>query len=106
MNILYLVEQGLLDQPILYLSKYIIENKSEYYQTLLNVTRYQEWDNWIPFMLRAVEKTAIWTKEKVLAIVELEKMTIDYIRSNEELSNNLLSRVSGRNIPKAVLPSI
>lgn len=57
-------------------------------------------------MLRAVEKTAIWTKEKVLAIVELEKMTIDYIRSNEELSNNLLSRVSGRNIPKAVLPSI
>ena len=85
-NILYLVEQGLLDQPILYLSKYIIENKSEYYQTLLNVTRYQEWDNWILFMLRAVEKTAIWTKEKVLAIVELEKMTIDYIRSNEELS--------------------
>lgn len=78
-NILYLVEQGLLDQPILYLSKYIIENKSEYYQTLLNVTRYQEWDNWILFMLRAVEKTAIWTKEKVLAIVELEKMTIDYI---------------------------
>lgn len=64
MNILYLVEQGLLDQPILYLSKYIIENKSEYYQTLLNVTRYQEWDNWILFMLRAVEKQLFGQKKK------------------------------------------
>ena len=86
LNILYLVEQKLLDQPVLYLSKYIIENKSEYYQALLNVTRKQEWNNWVLFMLRAVENTAIWTRDKVMAIVELEKMTIDFIRSNNELS--------------------
>jgi len=84
-NILYLVEQGLLDQPVLYLSKYIIENKSEYYKALLNVTRENAWEDWVLFMLRAVEDTATWTKDKVHAIVKLEQKTIDYIRSNSEL---------------------
>jgi Fic family protein len=90
-NILYLVEQELLDLPVLYLSKYIIENKSEYYQALLNVTREQAWEEWILFMLRAVESTALWTRDKVAAIVRLEKMTIDYIQSDEEL-NKIYSR--------------
>ena len=90
-NILYLVEQGLLDQPVLYLSKYIIENKADYYKALLNVTQNQAWEEWILFMLKAVETTANWTKNKVSAIVKLEQMTIDYIRTNEEL-NKIYSR--------------
>lgn len=86
LNMLYLVEQQLLDLPVLYLSKYIIENKTEYYKKLLNVTREQAWEDWILFMLKAVESTATWTRAKVGAIVKLEKQTIDYINSQEDLS--------------------
>lgn len=91
LNILYLVEKGLLDQPVLYLSKYIIENKADYYKALLNVTKNHAWEEWVQFMLKAVECTAVWTKEKVSAIVALEHQTIDWMRSIDEL-NKIYSR--------------
>ena len=91
LNILFLVEKGLLDQPVLYLSKYIIENKADYYKALLNVTKKKAWEEWILFMLKAVECTATWTKEKVNAIVSLERQTIEYIRSINDL-NKIYSR--------------
>jgi len=53
-NILFLVEQGLLDSPILYLSRHIIQHKRDYYRLLLNVTRNQAWDDWIMFILNGV----------------------------------------------------
>ena len=55
LNSLFLVEQGLLPLPILYLSRYIIANKADYYRLLLGVTRDGAWEPWLLYMLRAVE---------------------------------------------------
>jgi Fic family protein len=79
-NILFLVEQGLLDTPILYLSRYIIQNKSDYYRLLLSVTHNQAWGDWIMFMLNGVEETCIWTTEKIKAIRELMQHTSQYVQ--------------------------
>ena len=58
LNILYLVVQGLLDLPILYLSQYIIKNKQEYYRLLQVVRAQQDWESWILYMLEGVTETA------------------------------------------------
>ena len=80
LNILFLVEQGLLDSPILYLSRYIIQNKSDYYRLLLSVTHQQVWGEWIMFMLHGVEETCIWTTDKIKAIRELMQHTSLYVQ--------------------------
>jgi len=71
LNILYLVEKGLLDYPILYLSKYIIENKAAYYEGLRNVSGKGEWGRWIGFMLEAIQVTARISREKIGMIIKL-----------------------------------
>lgn len=78
-NILFLVEQGLLDTPILYLSRYIIANKGEYYRLLLEVTRNQAWGEWVLYMLSGVEETCNWTTDKIKAIRELMQHTSQYV---------------------------
>jgi Fic family protein len=80
LNILFLVEQGLLDSPILYLSRHIIQNKSDYYRLLLSVTHNQAWSEWIMFMLNGVEETCIWTTDKIKAIRELMRHTSQYVQ--------------------------
>ena len=57
-NILYLVQKGLLELPILYLSRYIIKHKALYYQLLQQVRDQRSWEDWILFMLKGVEETA------------------------------------------------
>jgi Fic family protein len=79
-NILFLVQQGLLDTPILYLSRYIIQNKSDYYRLLLSVTHEQTWGDWIMFILLGVEETCVWTTEKIKAIRELMQHTGEYVQ--------------------------
>ncbi len=79
-NILFLVSEGLLDSPILYLSRYVIQNKSDYYRLLLEVTRAQAWAEWIRFVLEGVEQTCIWTTEKIKAIRELMQHTAEFIQ--------------------------
>jgi Fic family protein len=79
LNILYLVQQGLLDTPILYLSRYIIRNKADYYRLLLEVTTQQSWAPWITFMLDSIENTCGWTTEKIKAIRDLMRHTGDFI---------------------------
>jgi Fic family protein len=81
LNILFLVEQGLLDSPILYLSRHIIEHKADYYKMLLEVTRDQSWGPWILFMLEGVESTCIWTTDKIKAIRELMQHTSQFVQS-------------------------
>lgn len=81
MNILFLVQQGLLDTPILYLSRHVIQNKSDYYRLLLDVTRKQAWGPWILFILRGVEETCTWTTDKIKAIRELMRHTSQYVQS-------------------------
>jgi Fic family protein len=76
-NILYLVEKGLLDIPVLYLSRYIVRNKAKYYSLLSGVTERGEWEPWILYMLKAVEETSIWTTRKIREI----KISFDKART-------------------------
>ncbi|HZL94682.1 MAG TPA: Fic family protein [Vicinamibacterales bacterium] len=80
LNILYLVQQGLLDSPILYLSRYIIRNKPDYYRLLLEVTTEQSWAPWILYMLDSIENTCLWTTDKIKAIRELMRHTGQFIQ--------------------------
>ena len=80
LNILYLIEQDLLQLPILYLSRHIIANKADYYKLLLEVTTDQAWQPWILFMLKAVEETSRWTTDKITAIRMLSDHTADFVR--------------------------
>lgn len=80
LNILFLVQHGLLNSPILYLSRYIIQNKGPYYELLLKVTREQSWAEWIMFILNGIEETCIWTTDKIKAIRELMEHTAEYVQ--------------------------
>ena len=80
LNSLFLVEQELLSQPILYLSRYIIARRSDYYRLLLAVTRDGAWEEWILYVLRGVEETARWTVDKIDAVRRLTTMTTEYLR--------------------------
>lgn len=79
-NSLFLIEEGLLTLPILYLSRYIIKNKAEYYRLLLAVTRDGAWEPWIVFMLQGIEDTARWTTAKISAIRALATLTVDHVK--------------------------
>ncbi len=79
-NLLFLIEENLLDIPILYLSRYIIHNKKDYYQRLLKVTTDYQWEEWILYLLDAVEQTADRTRGKIVAIRDLMEHTVDYVR--------------------------
>lgn len=80
LNILFLVEHGLLDSPILYLSRYIISNKAAYYRLLQRVTQEQAWEPWILFVLDGIDETCTWTTDKIKAIRELMEHTANYVQ--------------------------
>ena len=80
LNSLFLIQQDLLTLPILYLSRYLIKNKSEYYRLLLDVTRSQAWEPWIIYLLVGIEDTARWTTTKISAIRNLSALTITHVR--------------------------
>ena len=64
-GLMRLVEQGLLEQPVLYLSRAIIRRRAEYYKLLNAVTRGGAWEAWLLYMLDAVHDTATWTTGKI-----------------------------------------
>ena len=80
LNLLFLVEKGLLSIPVLYLSQYIIQHKPDYYRLLLKVTTDATWEEWILYMLNAVAETAQWTTAKIKAIRQLLDSTAETIR--------------------------
>ncbi len=80
LNSLFFIHENLLTLPILYLSRYIIQHKADYYRLLLDVTRAAAWEAWVKFMIAAVEETASWTTTKVEAIRELQSQTTEYVR--------------------------
>src|SRR5690606_1710211 len=82
LNVLYLIEAQLLTLPILYLSRYIVQHKQEYYRLLTQVTSGQDWQTWILFMLKGVEEVSTWTCGKVSAIRGLLESTADYVRDS------------------------
>ena len=90
LNLLVLVQAGLLEIPVLYLSRYIIQHKTEYYRRLRAVTEQQDWEGWLLFMLTAVEETARWTTGRVLAIRVLFEATTE--RCRQELPRRVYSK--------------
>ena len=80
-NILYLIQEGLLNLPILYLSRHVIAHKADYYGLLLGVTRDQAWEPWLQFMLQAVAATSKWTTGKIAAIRKLAEHTTEHVRA-------------------------
>ncbi len=93
-NILYLVLNGLLDIPILYLSQYIIETKAQYYELLQAVRDKNDWESWILYILKGVEITA---QQTIWLIHQIKKLMLDYKQSirksfnfySQDLLNNL-----------------
>lgn len=81
LNVLFLMDAGLLHQPVLYLSRYIIEKKDEYYRRLLEVTRAGDWEAWILFIIEGVRITALGTLAKIDRIQELQRAVKEEIRS-------------------------
>ena len=98
-NVLYLVINGLLDLPILYLSRYITQNKSQYYKLIQAIRdkeeNSQEWEEWILFILKGVEQTALDTTRLVQGISALMQRYKQTLRPlfgknyKHELLNNL-----------------
>ena len=75
--ILQLIMNGLLEIPILFLSRFIIENKAQYYRSLRIVTEHGDWGGWLLYMLEAIEQTAHATTQKILAIHDLLADTLE-----------------------------
>lgn len=73
--VLYLVRQGLLDIPILYLSRYIVRAKPDYYRLLQNVRESGDWEAWVLYMLAAVEETA---RQTIMTVGEIKDALQDY----------------------------
>jgi Fic family protein len=80
-NSLYLIQEGLLGLPILYLSRHLIAHKADYYELLLGVTRDHSWEPWLLFMLQAVAETSRWTTGKITAIRKLADHTTEHVRA-------------------------
>jgi Fic family protein len=93
-NILYMVKEGLLETPILYLSRYISQTKREYYQTLQQVRDHNDWEQWLLYILRGVAVTARHTirlVESIRALLQQHKQIIrsDYKFYSQDLINNI-----------------
>ena len=95
-NVLYLVKEGLLDSPVLYMSRAIVRSKADYYRLLQGVRDQDVWEEWVLYMLTAVEQTA---KEGIATIQAIKAQLLDYkhrIRAkykfySQDLINNLFS---------------
>jgi Fic family protein len=95
-NVLYLVKQGLLDTPVLYLSRAIVRSKADYYRLLQDVRERDQWEQWVLYMLGVVEHTAL---DGIGIIKAIKAALMDYkhrIRDgykfySQDLINNLFS---------------
>jgi len=81
LNVLYLCKEKLIDLPVIYLSKFILDNKNNYYKFLREVTEDGKWESWILFMIDAVRSTASFTLDKVNAIYEDYISVIEKVRT-------------------------
>ncbi len=96
LNVLYLVKEGLLDIPILYLSRYIVRHKADYYRLLQSVRADDTWEEWVLYVLSAVEETSA---QAVRTIQQIKIALMDYkhrIRAahkfySQDLINNLFT---------------
>ncbi len=94
LNILYLIKEKLQDLPILYISKFIIRNKADYYRLLQEVRTGNNWEEWLLFMIKAVDQTSRETIDLIFRIRELMMYFKHTLRDNykfysQDLLNNL-----------------
>lgn len=85
LNIHYLTKKGLLDQPVLFLSRYIIEHKVDYYAYLAGVSQRGEWQQWILYMLKAVEITANLTYQKINDIIATRNAMLNVLEKETDI---------------------
>lgn len=78
-NIHYLTKKGLLDYPILFMSRFIMENKSDYYAGLAGVTQRGSWKTWLLYILRAVEETSNLTYNKINDIISAKEAILEAV---------------------------
>ncbi|MBK7953385.1 MAG: Fic family protein [Candidatus Accumulibacter sp.] len=95
-NVLYLVKQGLLDVPVLYLSRHIVRTKGDYYRLLQEVRDSGNWEDWVRYLLMAVEHTAADAIATIRAIKSQlmdykHRIRADYRFYSQDLINNLFS---------------
>jgi Fic family protein len=94
LNVLYLVKERLLDMPVLYLSRHIVATKADYYRLLQAVREGSAWEEWVQYMLEAVEQTAASSMKTVFAIKDLlldykHRIRAGYKFYSQDLINNL-----------------
>lgn len=82
LNVLYLIDKNLLTLPTLYLSRYILAHRADYYRLLTEVTSQANWEEWILFILKGVEETSQWTYQKIMAIRQLIEHTTEHIKQH------------------------
>ena len=87
-NIHYLTKKGLLDVPILFLSRYILDHKDDYYSGLMGISQRGNWKNWLLFMLRAIEYTSKITFQKINDIVSAKDSILEYIKKENRKFKN------------------
>jgi Fic family protein len=87
-NINYLTNKGLIDVPILFLSRYILDHKDDYYSGLMGVSQRGNWKDWLLFMLRAVESTSNNTFNKINDIVTAKDSILEHIKKDDKKLRN------------------
>jgi Fic family protein len=87
-NIHYLTNKGLLDVPILFLSRYILDHKDDYYSGLTGVSQRGNWKDWLLFMLRAIEITSTITFQKINEIVSTKDSMLEFIKKDDRKFRN------------------
>jgi Fic family protein len=97
LNVLYLVQQGLLDTPILYMSRHIVRTKPEYYRLLREVRERGTWGAWVTYLLTAVEETA---GDGIRTVIAIRAAMLDYkhrIRASHKFySRDLINHLFGQ----------
>lgn len=87
-NIHYLTNKGLLDVPILFLSRYILDHKDDYYAGLMNVSQRGNWKDWLLFMMRAVEHTSNITYHKINDIMIAKESISEFVKKDNRKFRN------------------
>lgn len=92
-NTLILAQKNLLDIPILYLSAYIINTKTEYYNLLNAVTTRGKWEEWIIYMMNAIEETSKYTIHKINQIEELINRTTQLVKKRSKIKEAFVLQI-------------
>jgi Fic family protein len=86
LNIHILTQKGILELPVLFLSKYILKTKDQYYSLLAGVSQRGDWKSWLKYMLKAIEITANSSYQKINEIIDLKKSITELLVNSKEFS--------------------